>query len=74
MTKDYIPGGDLEFLKWAKNLSKYAETNFEKWEIPNPKDFIHKPLLEFETRLQKMQDPNSGKVGPWGPIVEAHIP
>ena len=62
MKKNYIPAGDAKMLEWAKNLNAEAVKGFAKWKIAAPELFIETPLSEFETALEKLADPNHGKI------------
>jgi hypothetical protein len=60
--KDYIPGNDVQFLSWAKALAAYALLRFEDWQVGSPAPFLEAHLAAFEACMERMGDPNRGKI------------
>jgi hypothetical protein len=61
-TKDYVPGNDREFSVWSKTLLDYAQANYAAWGVSAPNQALVASVSDFEVRLQKMDDPNRGKI------------
>ena len=60
--KDYIPGGDTDFLVWATKMTETADERCLDWQIAPPSGVIGNTLTVFKTKLAKTQNPNHGKI------------
>ena len=60
--KNYVPGADLKFLEWVKRILAYVLANYQKWGVIDPTDMLEAPLADFETKLEKANDPDAGAV------------
>ena len=60
--KDYVPGNDRKFLIWVKNLIGYAISNAVRWNVSPPGSVLTGMIGDFESKLDRMDDPNHGKV------------
>ena len=61
-SKNYVPYADLKFILWVKRVLAYALANFEKWGVIDPTDMLAAPLADFEVKLAKATEPDSGQV------------
>jgi len=62
MGRSYIPSSDDKLLDWARQLNTYAAANCSSWGVESPAGWIAEPLAAFETAMQRMADPNHGKI------------
>ena len=61
-SKDYIPSSDLAVLEFTKTILGYGSLNCGRWFVPNPESTITELADDYEKKLQKCSDPNSGIV------------
>ena len=60
--KDYIPYGDDALFDFAKNISLYGSLKCSKWFVLNPESMLTPLLDDFEAKLIKSKETNSGDV------------
>ena len=59
-SRDYISTSDNGLLDFAKNISLYGSSKCSKWGVPNPESMITDLLDDYEAKLNKSKQPNSG--------------
>ena len=62
MNKGYVPRNDRKFLIWTKNVVGYAMSNAARWKVVAPDSILTGMIGDFEAKLDRMDDPNHGKV------------
>ena len=61
-TVNYVPRNDKAFLAWAKNVITYARHHAARLKILEPPVELTGIADEFAAKLEKMDDPNHGKI------------